>query len=282
MSSDAFRLLGLDRKTATETDVRRAYADLLKVTRPEDDRAGFMALRRAFEEARDALRWGYYDEDEDTEPPPDDEPDDPFADDPPVLHREADDPLTDDDAQPFPAEADPPSWPAQAPYVDPVDAAYRSVVDVLTGPWGAGSMTALKAIIDDESVGGIDEYQQLGDALRQLLCDRTGMFLDEAPELILPGWLTPTVFATLDGHFGWTRAQPASRWLRTQHDRMVKIRDALNPGPAPPPDLSGAEPFAALATSGMTKRDAGSIFWVILGALILIVQVVRFIGNISE
>jgi len=69
MSSDPFKLLGLDRKTATDADVRRAYAERLKITRPEDDRDGFMALRTAFEQARNQVRWRdqYGDDDDDEE-----------------------------------------------------------------------------------------------------------------------------------------------------------------------------------------------------------------------
>lgn len=51
-STDPFALLGLDRRTATQADVKAAYARLLKVTRPEDDPDGFMALRQAFTAAR--------------------------------------------------------------------------------------------------------------------------------------------------------------------------------------------------------------------------------------
>jgi hypothetical protein len=50
--TDPFKRLGLKRATATQADVKAAYARLLKVTRPEDDRDAFMALRAAFEEAR--------------------------------------------------------------------------------------------------------------------------------------------------------------------------------------------------------------------------------------
>ncbi len=52
MSSEAFGLLGLDARTATVADVKRAYAVRLKAIRPETDRDGFMALRQAFEQAR--------------------------------------------------------------------------------------------------------------------------------------------------------------------------------------------------------------------------------------
>jgi hypothetical protein len=51
-SDDAFQLLGLDAKTATEADVKRAYATKLKQTRPDEDAAGFMRLRDSYDIAR--------------------------------------------------------------------------------------------------------------------------------------------------------------------------------------------------------------------------------------
>ncbi len=50
--TDPFKLLGLKRATATEAEVKAAYAALLKTTRPEDDRDAFLALRAAFTNAR--------------------------------------------------------------------------------------------------------------------------------------------------------------------------------------------------------------------------------------
>ena len=53
MSTDPWQLLGIA-QTRDERAIKRAYAALLKQTRPEDDPAGFQRLR----ECRDwALRW---------------------------------------------------------------------------------------------------------------------------------------------------------------------------------------------------------------------------------
>lgn len=54
--TDPFKHLGLNKATATEADVKSAYARLLKITRPEDDRAAFMELREAFSAARNIAK----------------------------------------------------------------------------------------------------------------------------------------------------------------------------------------------------------------------------------
>ncbi len=64
---DPFQFLGLERSGATESDVKKAYARKLKVTRPDDDPQGFMALRNAFTAARQELRWATYDAEDEAE-----------------------------------------------------------------------------------------------------------------------------------------------------------------------------------------------------------------------
>ena len=48
-------ILGLDGKPDDIKDVKKAYAKKLRETRPEDDRAGFMELRQAFEQAKQLM-----------------------------------------------------------------------------------------------------------------------------------------------------------------------------------------------------------------------------------
>jgi len=53
---DPWRRLGLDRRVATERDVKRAYARLLKLHRPERDPEGFRILHDAYQAALKSLR----------------------------------------------------------------------------------------------------------------------------------------------------------------------------------------------------------------------------------
>jgi hypothetical protein len=54
--NDAWQILALDASTATEKDVKTAYARLLKQHRPDADPEGFQRVRQAFEAALAALK----------------------------------------------------------------------------------------------------------------------------------------------------------------------------------------------------------------------------------
>jgi hypothetical protein len=56
MTDDPWKVLELDGGTATLADVKRSYARLLKLTRPDRDPEGFMRLRSAYEAAQAVLR----------------------------------------------------------------------------------------------------------------------------------------------------------------------------------------------------------------------------------
>ncbi|WP_350333450.1 hypothetical protein [Coralliovum pocilloporae] len=56
-SADPFSVLEIERKGATLSDVKKAYARRLKIVRPDDDPAGFIALREAYDQARNIVRY---------------------------------------------------------------------------------------------------------------------------------------------------------------------------------------------------------------------------------
>jgi len=278
MSSDPFTLLGLDGKTATDADVRRAYAERLKVTRPEDDRAGFMALRDAFERARESVRWRdeYGDDDED------------YADEgeaaqhaAPVqapaevidynaemaaagsfepLAMDLDDPDTDKDREP-PPDA----------FEVRVGGTIERLIDVLTaGPFGARGKDVM-AVLDHPDVAGIEEFQALQWRVRQFLCDRTG-FNDDPQALRTPDWLTADVFRTLDEYFGWTRQPVTQSWLRHQNDWLVRVRKQIDWEATPKEQRKQA---ALAEIKAEQSQSGGGWMWLWVGAGILGVQVIR-------
>jgi hypothetical protein len=65
--ANIWKTLGLDGPSADVKTIKRAYAAKLKVTRPEDDAEGFMALREAFSMARNYAR--YHAEETEVSPP---------------------------------------------------------------------------------------------------------------------------------------------------------------------------------------------------------------------
>jgi hypothetical protein len=298
MSSDPFELLGLDRGTATDADVRRAYAEQLKVTRPDEDRNGFMALRTAFERARDEVRWrdeyGTYEDDGET----DDSPyDDPETNSPGDQREPESDP---EDSAPIPgmpprlslgditdyvpASARPDAAPESAHQDDPdtddaaettadhetrANAAMDQLIDALTATGKPPALRELMAIIDHAEVGGIEEYQSLQWQVRQFLCDRTGFHLD--PQVLrVPDWLTLEAFDALDQYYGWTRQPTTNTYVRRLNDWLARLRREMAGHPPAPAERQDVIPPAS---------ERGSQIWLWIGAGILLLQVVRFVAG---
>ena len=196
MSSDPFLFLGLDRATATDADVRRAYAERLKVTRPEDDREGFLALRDAFERAR--LQ---------------------------TSARASDAQHTDEPDQSFP-EPGPHTGGRATDHIGRQDSALaraQDVFDVLSELLRRRSEGAdiaeVSSLLGQDDLADMEVYEHLQTAVRQFLCIETGM-AQHPPEMTLPSWLTVGVFETLDEHFGWTK-QSATRSAASQQNAWL-------------------------------------------------------------
>lgn len=268
MSSDPFLLLGLDRATATDADVRRAYAERLKTTRPEDDRAGFMALRAAFEQARSELRW--------REQYGDEVADDGDADQPEASAAGLSSDKEDD--EPNPADA------VRSEIVEHEDAATRAMnalADVLTRePFGA-PVKRVMAILEADDVSGIEDYQSLQWQVRNFLCDRTG-YNQDTQALRRPGWLTLELFDALDGYFGWTRQPVTQPWIRQMNDWLARLRQRIVWEDMPETERRKAEIRQTVEALGQTGPDSasgktgGGLGWLAMAAGILAYALYQF------
>ena len=290
MSSDPFALLGLDRKTATEADIRKAYAERLKVTRPEDDRLAFMALREAFERARQEARWReQYAAEED-------EYEDEVVSAPAAVSQPI---ASDEDPQSstpelvvfaeFPGADEDQDEVEEDDYVPTdfdkrIDAAMQKLQQVLTSPWGPPGRAELAAVFAQPELEGIDEYRALQWTVRNFLCHATGYY-SETQEVVLPPWLTLQVFDDLDAQFGWVRqpsSHPAERhlnaWLRqvrekiswhaTPYEDRVKMeREKLLNRPAPPK---------------IKDKFLSSTAWLFIAVLILFQVVMRMVSGFGS
>jgi len=305
MSSDPFDLLELDRATATDADVRQAYAAKLKVTRPEDNRAGFMALRAAFERARDEVRW----RDEDAEYEQDHSPPDEYRQSsaetaqPPAVHTEArpqnataepeaetaitaETPVYDFEDVPY-DEYDAPPSAAEIDYDLRLNTVFDRLVDLLTqGAYGAAAQDILRAI-DDADVAGIEEYQGMQWKVRDFLCDRTG-FNTDPQALRLPDWLTLEVFDALDSYYGWTRQPVMNGWARRMNDWLARVRRELAMAAMAPAERkqallaeTKADLFGAKDGERAGGGSGGGTIWLWIGAGILISQLVRFFTSMG-
>lgn len=313
MYSDPFALLGLDPNTATDADVRKAYAARLKVTRPEDDREGFMALRAAFEDARSEVRarelYGpdIDDEDQDEE-----------------QEREQEEvTVTEMPASDAPAVIEAPDIPPEAPYLSEpevetgansadeetfddeddddyfteadrhLDAAMAALQAALQDPWGAKSGERALAIVEAPEVSGIDEYQALQWRVRDWLCNETGYFADPQ-NLAAPAWLSLAELEALDTYFGWTAQPSRQAWIRDKNDWMLRLKEqvAWNALPekvrkqrekekqrgngqtgAPQPGQQGY-----LQDKTAQNKKGGGMFWFWVGFGILAINILRALG----
>ncbi|MGE6698892.1 hypothetical protein ACQKH5_14440 [Hyphomonas sp. NPDC076900] len=294
MSSDPFTLLGLDRKTATEADIRKAYAERLKVTRPEDNRTAFMALREAFERARQEARWRaeYPEEYEEDDEAAEAEPEASSA---PSegrqigkLTEQAVDTVTRAAPSPQDADADLEEDEDAEAYTPSdfdlrIDAAMQKLHEALISPWGPPSRADLDALFNSPDLEGIDEYRALQWQVRNYLCHATGYYA-QSGDVQLPPWLTLRLFDDLDAQFGWVRqpsSHPAERhmnaWLR-------RVREGVEWHEAPY-EVRKQREFDRLlnrpAPEKIKDSYPGSNVWLFIGAGILAYVVIRALSGLG-
>jgi len=185
-------ILELDPQTADEQAVRRAYARLLRKTRPEDDPEAFMDLRSAFDMAMEDVRWRR-----------DHGAADPDADGPEPAPMPAAQPLnTLEEAD----RAGPPIQDTALPGEDPIGDLIDKIIDRMKQPWSTLERDGLARLLDDPCVDEFTAYEMLSARLRQRLHHETS---DETGRMFVPNWLELSNYSYLINHFGWLRTSRA-------------------------------------------------------------------------
>lgn len=256
-SSDPFEILGLERKGATEADIKRAYAKKLKTTRPDDDREGFMALREALEQAKNELRWAEYDDDayadEDENLTEEKGYEDPFdvEEDNPASSEALDDEDADLPAKPDPenleilksfpqgAEWDEPEdegdpdWPEpeESQTIDPavanarqqeteaVHAAMADINDLMLDEARRTHWAEWTEILDRENLMSIEAFQLTSMLMRGEICRRTGFDPENLQAELVPE-IAPQILLNLNERFGWS-SQSSNNWIDRQHNTWM-------------------------------------------------------------
>ena len=313
---DPFRYFELSQKDATAADVKRAYAKRLKVTRPDDDPAEFMRLRKNFESALNSIKWrdqdranGYDDTYEDEEE--DSDADNALADNPPLPPVSADPQLaqtpdlapetvpppptgaewSEDDADPFGPDTPPPAEPATQPWgFTPDDQtlvknAVEQIRTLMDDAERRQKWSAWLAILDNEHLEGIDTFQMLSYRLRNLVCQETSP--EEGRTVArVSDRISPTILLHLDDRFGWSK-QTGTDWVTRNENlwisRLVETAASATGRQSITPWEKAQRELRAQAEGGKPSRFSKktermvAIAWIV-ARIALILVLINFIG----
>ncbi len=223
-SDDPFAYFGLDQETADEAALKRAYAQKLKTTRPDEDPQGFMKLREAYNAARTWLS-------DAAEGKP--------------AWQAGGGPLAAAIGAGEPAEsiAESTSGPAaeevarEAPWSGTASpqVVLEEIVQLLESDDAGSKQAELLGLLNDPAVEDLDSFIWLSRAVRDYICERTGMFDDESetgPRWHL--WTAGALLFDLERHFGWAHQQASEYWEVAQNNWVTrlsaKLRDRLDRG----------------------------------------------------
>ncbi len=218
-----FAILGVD-EAADERSIKRAYAKLLKSIDQEQDPAGFIALREAYEEGRYVARYRAQAE----QVPEETKPEEPTPEEPKPVKSKTEEPKTEEpktevsQAEVSQAEAvevdisghtetmpefEPDNAPEPTPVqpepasANPAHALMEEALSLAASPWGAGNAEAWQNLLDDDRLIDLDVYADFENYLLNWLLDVHGYFDEEnrVAKAVIPADVARLLFA----RFGW-------------------------------------------------------------------------------
>lgn len=242
MFIDAFSMLGIsDREDVTEREIKRAYATKLKLININEDRDSFIALRQAFEQARDQVKRREYFR-EITSPDETQIAEDIDA---PalknvLLSNERPVPTTfeahalramEDDIETLLNENIESAAPKEAALARtasiaieaPALRAMKAVETLIAEPSKWQRTDSWLAILDGEFLQTIDDIQEFETRIRTYVCEQSGFGERQRP--LAEPWMTPRLLDLLDERFGWTRNRGPNHWERQQLDWLHALID---------------------------------------------------------
>jgi hypothetical protein len=242
MFIDAFSMLGIsDREDVTEREIKRAYATKLKLININEDRDSFIALRQAFEQARDQVNGREYfkkitlpDETqiaEDTDSPA--LKNVPLSDEsaaPAILEAHALRAMEDDietllieNIEPDAPKEAAPARTASIVIEAPALRAIKAVESLITEPWKWQRIDNWLAILDGELLQTIDDIQEFETRMRTYVCEQSGFGARHSP--LAEPWMSQRLLDLFDERFGWTRNRGSNYWERQQLDWLHALID---------------------------------------------------------
>jgi len=242
MFIDAFSTLGIsDGKDVTEREIKRAYATKLKLININGDRDSFIALRQAFEQARDQVnRREYFREITSPDEAHIAEDIDALALKNVPVPKERPVPATleahalraiEDDIETLLIENIEPHAPREAALARtasiaieaPALRAMNAVETLIAEPSKWQRIDSWLAILDGELLQTIDDIQEFETRMRTYVCEQSGFGERQRP--LAKPWMMPRLLDLLDERFGWTRNRGSNYWERQQLDWLHALID---------------------------------------------------------
>ena len=208
-------ILGLGEPTGDLRVIKKAYAKKLRVTRPEDDAAAFMALRDALEQAKHYAAFNSESHD---------------------VYVEKQDKNTRPDtlSYPLPVSVGVPDIdesPQSLGRTSPAEAVIASIEALLKEPFARASLDRWTEIFNDERLDSIDAMIDFEDAFRNHLLDTFGYFdgdTSKANKSRHPALISMRIGTLIFTSMGWRETHGRPLYIQDQIQWLRQDLDVLN------------------------------------------------------